>query len=298
MNTPPPAHGQFSLQQTRALLAALGHSPRRPLGQNFLVDANIVRKSLQLASVSSGDVVVEIGAGLGTLTGALLAAGAVVHAVECDATLARHLREWLVPLYPKTFFLTEGDAMEFPLAGLPTAPMGAGNAAGDFKIVANLPYAISTPWMDAVLAGPVPSEMVLMLQRETAERFTARPGSKAFGGISVALDAACERAPGHKVPSGCFFPPPQVDSYLLHLRRRATPRRLHPETRRFIRALFLHRRKQLGAILKKLPDAPAVAQAWLERLGEWDASPQTRPEAVPFAAWYALDDAFVSAADL
>ncbi|MDR2981438.1 MAG: 16S rRNA (adenine(1518)-N(6)/adenine(1519)-N(6))-dimethyltransferase RsmA [Puniceicoccales bacterium] len=279
----PPA-GQFNLHQTRALLSALGHSPRHPLGQNFLVDANIVRKSLQLANVSSGDVVVEVGPGLGTLTGAMLAAGATVYAVERDPVLARHLSEKLVPLYPGTFFLTEGDAMDCPLAQLP--PL----VSQDFKIVANLPYAISTPWIDAVLEGVLPASMVLMLQREAAERLTAQPGGKEFGAISVALDAAYVQVPGHKVPASCFFPPPKVESCLLHLRRRENPRKLKPDTRKVIRTLFLHRRKQIGSIIKRLDEKPACLESWLEILPKWDATSMTRPEAVPLVAWYALDD--------
>jgi 16S rRNA (adenine1518-N6/adenine1519-N6)-dimethyltransferase len=285
-----PADGRFSPRQTRALLAALGHSPRKPLGQNFLTDANIVRKSLQLAAVSPGDVVVEIGAGLGTLTAALLFAGATVFAVERDPRLARHLRNWLGAAHPGKFFLTEGDAMDFPLAELPAA----GAAGADFKIVANLPYAISTPWMDAVLnGGALPSEMVVMLQREAAERFAAGAGAgKATGAISVALEAAFERAPGHEVAASCFFPPPRVSSLLLHLRRRAAPRRLRETTRRVLREVFSHRRKQLGSSLRRLPEISPVAAAWLERLPRWGVSAQSRPEEIPFAAWLALDDAF------
>ncbi|MDR2863323.1 MAG: 16S rRNA (adenine(1518)-N(6)/adenine(1519)-N(6))-dimethyltransferase RsmA [Puniceicoccales bacterium] len=281
-------NGQFSLRQTREILASLGHSPRKPLGQNFLIDGNIVRKSLQLASIRPGETVVEIGPGLGTLTGALLEAGAAVYAVERDRVLAQHLREWLAPQYPGKFFLTEGDALDYPLANLPAG------AVDDFKIVANLPYAISTPWMDAVLEGRLPVEMVLMLQRETAARFTAQPGSKTFGAISVALDATYVRTPGHKVPPVCFFPPPQVDSCLLHLRRREHPVRISTQTHRLIRALFLHRRKQLGAIVKHLSPKPPAIECWLARLPEWGMDATARPEAVPFAAWHALD-ALISA---
>src|SRR5204863_3622743 len=106
---------------TRDLLAGLGHQPKRFLGQNFLVDGNIVRKSLELAEVQRGDSVVEIGPGLGTLTTALLETGASVWAVEKDRTLHAHLTETLVPRFPKTFHLLEGDAVEHPLAGWPSS---------------------------------------------------------------------------------------------------------------------------------------------------------------------------------
>ena len=139
---------------TRELLASLGHEPKRFLGQNFLVDGNIVRKSLELAGVQAGDTVVEVGPGLGTLTTALLEAGASVWAVEKDRVLHAHLADSLAKKFPATFHLLEGDAVERPLADLPAAI-----APQNFKIVANLPYAIATPWLDAVLGGPLPARL-------------------------------------------------------------------------------------------------------------------------------------------
>ena len=103
---------------TRELLTRLGHRPVHRLGQNFLVDGNIVRKSLALAEVAAGDTVVEVGPGLGTLTSALLEAGAEVWAVEKDALLHGHLAATLGVQFPSTFHLLLGDAVEHPLAGL------------------------------------------------------------------------------------------------------------------------------------------------------------------------------------
>src|SRR6478736_5688943 len=110
----------LSPSATRELLTRLGHQPKRFLGQNFLVDGNIVRKSLELAGIAAGDVVVEIGPGLGTLTSALLEAGAEVWAVEKDRQLHAHLVETLVPVHPN-FHLLEGDATAYPIANLPAA---------------------------------------------------------------------------------------------------------------------------------------------------------------------------------
>src|SRR5688500_9290156 len=146
----------LSPSATRELLAHLGHSPKRFLGQNFLIDGNIVRKSLELAGIRAGDVVVEIGPGLGTLTSALLEAGAHVWAVEKDRTLHAHLEAELAPRFAGRFHLLEGDAVMQPLAGL---PVELATAAAGFKIVANLPYAIATPWLDEVLGGPLPVQM-------------------------------------------------------------------------------------------------------------------------------------------
>lgn len=282
--------GPYNLNTTRELLALLSHSPKKWLGQNFLVDGNIVRKSLELAEVRAGDLIVEVGPGLGTLTTTLLQAGASVFAVERDATLAAHLRERVAPDYPEKFVLKEADAMDFPLAAFPEK-MPAGTP---FKIVANLPYAISTPWMDAVLeSGNLPETLVLMLQKEAADRFTAASGSKNYGALSVFLDGAYERAPGHKVPAQCFFPPPKVDSYLLHLRRRANPVRYGKTARKIIRELFIYRRKQLGSTLKKIVaehELPAEKiNAWLDALPQYGANALSRPECVPAAAWLALN---------
>ncbi len=267
---------------TRALLANLGHTPKRFLGQNFLVDGNIVRKSLELAGVAPGDTVVEIGPGLGTLTAALLEAGADVWAVEKDRTLHAYLAETLLPHFPRTLHLLEGDAVERPLAGL----IPSTNPAASFKIVANLPYAISTPWLDAVLAGPLPARMVLMLQLEAAQRYTAAPGTKQFSAISIALQSAYAVAPGHTVAAACFFPRPDVDSHLLHLVLRPDPFVLPPATRALIRACFQQRRKQLGALLRnRLPDG---GRAWFETLAAAGLGPRSRPEQVPAALWQKL----------
>jgi len=267
---------------TRALLATLGHQPKRFLGQNFLVDGNIVRKSLELAEVRPGDTVIEIGPGLGTLTTALLEAGASVWAVERDRTLHAYLSEQLCPRFPDHFHLLEGDAIDSPLAGFAAPAPGSGSPS-DFKVVANLPYAIATPWLDAVLAGPLPHRLVLMLQKEAADRYAAQPGSKSFGAISVFLQAAYAIAPGHKVASACFHPRPDVDSQLLHLVRKPVPFVFSPEVKALIRSCFQQRRKQIGALLRhRLPDE---SLPWRELLQSSRLSEQVRPEAIPVDWW-------------
>jgi 16S rRNA (adenine1518-N6/adenine1519-N6)-dimethyltransferase len=266
-------------KSTRELLARLGHEPKRFLGQNFLVDGNIVRKSLELGGVAAGDTVVEIGPGLGTLTGALLAAGAEVWAVERDYNLHRHLAATLVPENPRLHLL-EGDAVEHPLAGLPPERTAA------FKIVANLPYAIATPWLDGVLSGPLPERMVLMLQQEAAQRYVAQPGTKLFGAISINLQSAYAVAPGHKVDGSCFYPQPDIESYLFHLVRLPHPYVFPPAVKTLIRACFQQRRKQIGGLLRgKLPDGGA---AWLAKLAAAGLGAATRPEQIPVALWREL----------
>jgi len=265
---------------TRELLAQLGHQPKRFLGQNFLVDGNIVRKSLALAAVGPGDTVVEVGPGLGTLTTALLEAGAAVWAIEKDRTLHAHLEATILPRFPERFHLLEGDAVEIPLAGLGTKPPG--EVPVDFKIVANLPYAIATPWLEGVLSGPLPSRMVLMLQQEAAQRYAAQPGSKSFGAISVFLQAAYDIEPGHRVAAGCFFPRPDVESHLLNLKRKPEPFVFAAPARALVRSCFQQRRKQIGALLKNRLGA---VHSWRELLGSSGLSEKTRPEAIPVDWW-------------
>jgi 16S rRNA (adenine1518-N6/adenine1519-N6)-dimethyltransferase len=272
----------LSPSATRELLTRLGHSPKRYLGQNFLVDGNIVRKSLELAHVRPGDAVVEVGPGLGTLTAALLEAGAEVWAVEKDRTLHAHLEAELSSRFPQTFHLLEGDAVEYPLASLDASRA----LEQSFKVVANLPYAIATPWLDEVLAGPLPTRMVLMLQQEAAQRYAAQPGSKSFGAISVFLQAAYDIVPGHKVAAACFFPRPEVESHLLNLVRKPAPFVFPAAAKTVIRACFQQRRKQIGALLRSR--LPADANGWRELLRARQLSEQSRAEAIPVDVWMRL----------
>lgn len=271
----------LTLSQTRAELEKLGHNPRKSLGQNFLVDGNIVEKSLELAEVEAGDQIVEIGPGLGTLTRTLLDRGAHVWAVEFDQTIFNYLQTEVAAQYAGQFDLLLGDAVDHPRGPLPADLAKAG-----FKVVANLPYAVSTPWMAAILEHPLPDRMVLMLQRETADRFAAAPGTKQFGAISIWLQSAFEVLPGHRVPPGCFHPAPEVDSYLLNLKRKESPFHFPTEIRDLIRRLFQQRRKQIGSIARKIGDERLTA--WIEGLPEFGASGHDRPEAIPLEAWQAL----------
>lgn len=274
--------GPLSQTETRELLARLSHMPKKWLGQNFLIDGNIVRKSLELAEIKAGDCVLEVGPGLGTLTRTLLGAGVDLHAVEADPTMVFHLKQSLLPRWPQTFHLTEGDAVEKPLADL------VNPADGSFKVVANLPYAISTPWMDAICAGPHPELMVLMLQREAADRLTAEVGTKHWSAVTAQVALAFEKVKLHPVPGQSFNPPPKVDSCLLVLKRRPDARRFSARAREVARALFTQRRKQVGSSGKKLfPDAPDV-RAWLEALPSHGLTTQARPEDIPAAVWLLL----------
>ena len=279
---------------TRELLEQLEHFPNKKLGQNFLVDGNIVRKSIELAELDADSCVVEIGPGLGTLTKAILNSGASLWAVERDACLAEHLRIHFSDelngistmnerrLTKQTILqLIEGDCLDHPRAGLPAA-----TAATGYKIVANLPYAVSTPWMEAVIAGELPERMVLMLQKEAADRYVAPHGTKTFGAISIFLQSVFEVHSKHLVSAQCFHPAPKVDSVLLRLDRRTDAIRFSLAARECIRRIFTQRRKQLGALCKN--DSHAGALAWFKELLEHGVTPTVRPEELPLEYWQSL----------
>ncbi|MGB0370399.1 MAG: 16S rRNA (adenine(1518)-N(6)/adenine(1519)-N(6))-dimethyltransferase RsmA [Opitutales bacterium] len=271
----------LNLTSTKALLESLGHSPQKKLGQNFLVDANITRKSLALADVQAGERIVEVGPGLGTLTRALLEAEAQVFAVEKDNTLHAYLKAELAPKHAN-FTLMHGDAVEHPLAML-----DPGEAP--FKIVANLPYAITSPWMDAVLDRELPTTLSLMLQEEAADRLCAEPGTKSVGALTIDVALAFEKVGIHKVPAQCFYPPPAVGSVLLVLKRRERPHRLSKTTRATIRFCFTQRRKQIGALLKKCPES-IISQNYEYLLRQAGIDPKLRPEDIQIEQWVKLDE--------
>jgi 16S rRNA (adenine1518-N6/adenine1519-N6)-dimethyltransferase len=270
----------LSPSQTRDLLQSLDHKARKNLGQNFLIDGNIVRKSILAADIKENDCIVEIGPGLGTLSQSLLAEKVHLYAIELDSTLAEYLRSNLQPKFPDTFNLLEGDAVEFPRAGLPIS------SETRFKVVANLPYAITSVWLDALLNRPLPEAMVLMLQKEAADRLTASHGSKHFSAITIFLSAAFRKVSSYNVSSQCFYPIPKIDSALLHLEKLPSPFLFEQKTRNLIRELFTQRRKQINRLAKILPKA----MPWLESLTDFDCSTQSRPDEIPLEAWKKLDE--------
>lgn len=270
----------LSPSQTRELLERLAHRPNKKLGQNFLVDGNIVRKSIELADLLAGDRVVEIGPGLGTLSRAILDCGGKLWAVERDPALTAYLRREL-SAKSAHLHLTEGDCLDFPRAGLPSSEAGAG-----YKILANLPYAVSTPWMEAVLDGPLPERMVLMLQKEAGDRYAATHGSKDFGAISIFLQSAYAVSGRHAVAANCFYPAPKVSSMLLRLDLKEDALYFNRAAHECVRRIFTQRRKQLGALCRKDPE-PAASQ-WFEGLVAAGVPKTVRPEELSLEHWQRL----------
>lgn len=270
----------LSLSQTRELLARLGHQPNKTYGQNYLIDANIVRKSLTMSGLRPGEAVVEVGPGLGTLTRALLQAGAEVWAVEADKAMFRYLQDGVVPHSDGRLHLLQGDAVQSPRAGLP-------EERAHYRVIANLPYAISTPWLEQLLAGALPESITVMVQRETAERLMAEAGTKRYGAVSIFLQSLYRQAALHPVARTCFYPAPEVDSVLLHLQQHPQGYVFTAAQRAVIRKIFTQRRKQIGGIIRRLPEA-AELSSWLTGQSGYGVDAQSRPEQIPLQAWQSI----------
>ncbi len=255
-----------------ALLERHGLRPSRALGQNFLVDPNVAERIVRLSGVGPEAKVVEIGAGLGSLTLALAAAGARVVAVEIDRRLLPLLSDVVSAAGVEVL---EEDALTLGWAG---ALEGSG-----WHLVANLPYNIATPLVLEVLEKvPAVAQLLVMVQREVAERLAARPGSKAYGAVSVrAAYFATARLSGY-VPASVFVPRPKVESALLQLARRPEPAVSHQvasyeEINLLVGLGFSGRRKMLRRSL-----AGRVSEESFARAG---ISPTSRPEELSIEEW-------------
>jgi 16S rRNA (adenine1518-N6/adenine1519-N6)-dimethyltransferase len=208
---------------------------KRELGQHFLVDENILGVIGRLAKLTPDDVVLEIGPGLGVLTRYLADRVARVVAVEIDRSLELRLAEQLAGT--ANVELVFGDALALDLPALEPPPG---------KLVANLPYNVATPIVVESLDGLPSLELwCVMVQREVADRFFARPGTKSYGAVSVLIQLAAERTGFHAVGRAVFKPRPNVDSALVAFVRRDLPAD-YPEIKRVVQGAFAHRRKTLA----------------------------------------------------
>jgi 16S rRNA (adenine1518-N6/adenine1519-N6)-dimethyltransferase len=247
-------------------LESLGISPRKGLSQNFLIDGNILRKIIEAANVQPGDLVLEIGPGPGSLTELLLAAGAKVIAVEKDPILAEALKRLNTNGNLEVFCQ---DIMEFPLQEVFKEQKKG-------KVIANLPYHLTTPII-AMLAplNHLFSSLTLMVQDEVGRRFTASPGTPAYSSFTVFLEFYSNPSYAFKVSRNCFYPPPKVDSAVVHLALKTPP--AIEDKRAFFdmtRTAFQQRRKMIKVSLKELYSSEKVMRA----LGELDLNPHARPE--------------------
>jgi len=258
------------------------HAPRKRFGQHFLIDPAVLAAIVEAVAPRPADRVVEIGPGLGALTGALLERVPALDAVEIDRDLAGRLRR----RWPQSRLrVHEADALDFDFAAL------AGD--GRLRLVGNLPYNVSSPLLVRLLAFlPVIADQHFMLQKEVVDRIVADPGGADYGRLGVLLQAHCAVERLFDVPPAAFDPPPRVDSSVVRLVPLARPRvRDTASLERLLAAGFGQRRKMLRGTL--LP--------WLRAQGvDGEAAPfalvpTARPEQVPVEVWARLADALAQA---
>lgn len=232
--------------------------PNQRLGQHFLADPGILGRIADALDLQADDVVLEIGAGQGTLTDVLIARGARLIAIEKDRRLAAELRG--------NARIVQGDALKIDWHAL------VADTSAAFKVVGNIPYNITSPLLEKALTPPLPRRIVFLVQLEVARRIAAPPGSKTYGALSIGVQAQCQVEQLFTVLPGSFRPPPKVKSALLRLTPLAEPL-VGPEEvtplRAFVTACFSRRRKQLHN---------AVPGATAEALTALGFDPRARPE--------------------
>lgn len=263
----------LSSAQLKALFAKHGIAALKRLGQNYLIDANIKDKIIAAVAPSGSDTILEIGPGLGALTEDLAASGAAVYAVEKDRKTVKILGEFLGGRFPNLTVI-EADILDFDIAGI--------GGEGKIKVVGNLPYNITTPIIERLIAGASRIDgAVVMVQREFAARLMARPGSKEYGSLSCFVQYYMQPSYLRTIKPTAFFPPPEVDSSLIRLGMRSRPAVTVSDEKHFfsiIRNAFNQRRK---TVLNSLSRESALAvpkdslAATLRALG---IDPSSRPE--------------------
>ncbi len=253
-----------------------GVRPNRELGQNFLVDSNILDVIGRAAELTEDDVVLEVGGGLGVLSEYLAERTAHVHVVELDRGLEPALRDALDP-HPNTT-LHFADAVKLDLTTLDPAPN---------KVVANLPYGVAATVILRTIELPAVDTWVAMVQKEVGERFAASKSTSAYGVPSVLAQLACDVRVIRKVPRGVFAPVPNVDSVLVGLKRHsAAP----PDSlKQLVQHGFAHRRKALAKSLSLAPNpAEGIRDRTREALTALGHPADVRAEALSPAEWRAL----------
>ncbi len=280
----------LGLSDVRAMAARLDLHPAKARGQNFVVDAGTVRRVVASARVAPGETVLEVGPGLGSLTLALLEAGAGVLAVEIDERLATLLPETVAQRAPGAahrFAVVSGDALA--VSGDHLVAVGA--SAGldtPVRLVANLPYNVAVPVLLHLLAElPGLREVLVMVQAEVAQRLAAAPGGRTYGVPSVKAAWYGEVTLAGSVGPAVFWPAPRVDSSLVRLRRRPPPGgdELRAEVFAVVDAAFSQRRKTLRSALATWAGTPVAAESVLRAAG---IDPGLRGERLALADFVAI----------
>jgi 16S rRNA (adenine1518-N6/adenine1519-N6)-dimethyltransferase len=245
------------------------------LGQNYLIDANILDIIADAAEISQGDGVLEIGPGLGALTERILSRGGRLTCIEADPTMAAYLRS----RFGESIRLIEADALQVDLDGL--------FAEGIVRVAANLPYGVASRLMvDMAECEHRPVQMSLTIQKEVADRLTAAPGSGHYGVLGVLVGAFYRAELVKRISPNCFLPPPKVWSAVVCLKRRDEPivsAACYPVFKTLVKRCFSQRRKQMGTILRRLGISPVE-----QLLADAGIDATARPERVSLAQWSAL----------
>lgn len=273
----------LSAEAVARYLRRHGLAARRSLSQNHLVDGDILERILASAAVQPGEHIVEVGPGLGTLTGQLLQAGARVTAVELDDRLVAHLRDRFAGEPALSLLAT--DFLDVPLADVARHP---------WALVANVPYHITSPILHHVLGSePRPTRFVLMLQREVAERIAAPPGGMSYLSVFVQYHAQVRVA--FEVSPTAFEPQPEVASAVLvgSVRPRRLDAAAEEQLWRLVQAAFRERRKMLHNVLAR--QIPGLDRARLDAaLAAADIAPERRPQTLSVDEWLTLREALGS----
>jgi len=265
-------------------LAEYGFTPRKRWGQHFLIDRNILKKVIRTADLQKGDVILEVGPGLGEMTYVLARQVKKVIAVEIDSKLAGILRKKTSG--SSNVEIIERDILKVNFNQLHT------QEGQRLKVVANLPYQISTPLLFRFMESrKVFLTLTLMLQREVAERMVAPPGGKAYGPLSVFVQSVSDLSIRFFIKPSAFFPVPKVESAVIHMVWKESPMVGFEETwfKEVVRGCFGYRRKRLVNALKhsNIP-LPADLEQRVERIG---IDPQRRPETLTIPEFARLAEA-------
>ncbi len=265
--------------KVRGELRALGQRPRKRFGQHFLADPGIAARIVALAQLTGNEAVVEVGPGLGALTDALVQSSRQIWLIEIDTGLAANLRQRYAAA--GHVHVIEADVLDLDFAEV----LPPGEVA---TVVANLPYNIATPLIaELVQQGQRFRRLVLMVQREVAQRLRAKPGSKDYSALSVCVQFAAAVQRGFVVGPGAFVPRPKVDSEVIVLEPHAEPPvavTSNAAFRHLVRTVFHQRRKQLINSLKLVSEEP---QELLQRAG---IDPKRRPETLSLQEFATLSN--------
>jgi 16S rRNA (adenine1518-N6/adenine1519-N6)-dimethyltransferase len=244
---------------------------KKSSSQNFLIDGNIVRKIVKEAAVTSDDVVIEIGPGPGALTEGLLETGCLLIAIEKDSTLAPLLNR--LQTHPPRLEVYNDDILEFPLEEVLRTKLKKGKKA---KVVANLPYHITTPILaKLVKMTSLLSDIIVMVQKELAERLVAVKGTKNYSSFTIFLEYYSRIHYAFTVDANCFYPKPSVQSSIVHLSTISPPDIPEPDAFFILlRKAFQQRRKMLRSSLKSLYSSDKIE----ESLTQLSLNVQVRPE--------------------